>query len=311
MHIERFLTWLRTEKRFSALTLRAYSDDIMAFSTFCLQRGNEEAGEADFTLVSSDDIRSWMLDLSDTQHLKPASVNRKLSALRSFFRWLRKEGVVTKDPFLRIGFLKMPKPLPVSLPESRMEYLVSELGAAREADDFISIRNRLIVLFFYATGIRLEELRGINIEDFSPGFRELKIRGKGDKERIIPVLVPVAHAIERYLNEIKRENICKIDKKPLFLTGQGERMGRFEVYKVVKEALGEAGVPGKRSPHVLRHTFATHLLNSGADMREIQELLGHASLQSTQVYTHNSVAQLQKAYQAAHPRVSHHKSLEP
>jgi len=307
MLTERFLTCLRAEKRFSERTLRAYAGDLAEFSAFCLRNREEACDEPDFKLITADDIRAWVLHLSDVEKMKPTSVNRKLSALRSLFRWLRREGIVAKDLFLRIGHLKTPRVLPVYFPEIRMEGVVSELEAQSKSGDFIFLRNRLIVLLFYATGIRMAELAAIKLNDFSSGFRDLKVRGKGDKERIVPVLEPVAREIEQYLEEIKRENICNQDGKSLFLTLKGRGIGRTTVYEAVKGSLGRAGIRGKRSPHLLRHTFATHLLNDGADMREIQELLGHASLKATQVYTHNSITQLKRTYQTAHPRASHKK----
>ena len=317
MIVERFLTYLRAERRYSELTVRAYGDDIAEFSAFCLAESTrprdlfsapaDAPAEFDFTLVAPDDIRAWIIALSDPKSrsgkpLKAVSVNRKLCSVRALFRWLRKEGLIEKDPFLRIGFLKTPKKLPEYIPESKMQRVVEGLENPPQEEDVIAMRNRLIVLMFYTTGMRLAELVGVNRGDFLPGFSELKVHGKGDKERIVPILVPVRRQIERYLQEINRENICKSGENSLFLTEKGDRIGRAEVYRVVREALGEAGIRGKRSPHVLRHTFATHLLNSGADMREIQELLGHASLQATQVYTHNSITQLKDAYRRAHPR---------
>lgn len=154
----------------------------------------------------------------------------------------------------------------------------------------------------YACGLRLAELIGIDCDDFSDDYRTLRIRGKGDKERIVPVMEFVREKILRYLDLIRRQNICKSGEKALFLTLKGERVSRTAVYRIVQRELGRGGVQGKKSPHVLRHTFATHLLNGGADMREIQELLGHASLQATQVYTHNSIARLREVYAKAHPR---------
>lgn len=311
MLTERFITYLRAEKRYSELTVGAYAQDIAEFSGFCLRgkdgESKEQPAEPDFARVTPDDIRAWIVQLSDDQKLKPSSVNRKLSALRSLFRWLRKEGLVTRDPFLRIGFLKTPKALPVYVPEGKMQRVVEGLGEHAAPEDFTAVRNRLIVLLFYSTGIRLAELVSVDLADFSPGFKELKIRGKGDKERIVPILAPVGREVARYLDIIRQENICNQDGKSLFLTVRGERISRTAVYRVVRAALGEAGIRGKRSPHILRHTFATHLLNSGADIREIQELLGHSSLKATQVYTHNSITKLKEAYQTAHPRASHKK----
>ena len=159
-----------------------------------------------------------------------------------------------------------------------------------------------ILTLFLGTGIRISELVGINRDDFSDNYTSLRVRGKGDKERLVPILEFLREKILHYLELIDRQNICNSAEKALFLTHKGKRIARITVYRIVKEELARGGVQGKKSPHVLRHTFATHLLNGGADMREIQELLGHASLQATQVYTHNSIARLRDAYAKAHPR---------
>ena len=160
----------------------------------------------------------------------------------------------------------------------------------------------MIVLRFYACGLRLAELVDIDRGDFSDDFTSLRVRGKGDKERLVPVLEFLREKILHYLTLIEGQNICNSSEKALFLTHKGKRISRMTVYRVVRGELEQSGVQGKKSPHVLRHTFATHLLNGGADMREIQELLGHASLQATQVYTHNSIARLREVYAKAHPR---------
>ena len=171
-----------------------------------------------------------------------------------------------------------------------------------DSERFTTERNSLIVLLLYACGLRLAELVGIDRTDFSEDYTSLRVRGKGDKERIVPVMEFLREKILHYLELIKRQNICNFSEKALILTQKGKRISRSVVYRVVREELARGGVQGKRSPHVLRHTFATHLLNGGADMREIQELLGHASLQATQVYTHNSIARLREVYNKAHPR---------
>ena len=301
---EEFLTYLRTERRYSEHTVRAYGSDIESFIEYCLGCSDDPGSEFSPERVSPEDIRGWMLELSKKGE-KATSINRKISSLRALFRYLRKTERLHRDPFLKLGPLKTPKPLPVFIPESRMEHVVE--GMQQEPADFESIRNRLIILFFYTTGLRLAELIAIDTDHFTPGFRELKVRGKGDKERIIPVLPIVREQISEYLDEIKRQNICNTEGKSLFLTKQGRRISRSAVYRLVREELERAGVQGKRSPHVLRHTFATHLLDGGADMREIQQLLGHSSLRATQVYTHNSIAQLKETYHIAHPRASHKK----
>ena len=190
--------------------------------------------------------------------------------------------------------------LPAFVPESRMNGIVSECEC--DSEDFVRERNSLIILLLYTCGLRLAELVGIDRDDFSADFSSLRIRGKGDKERIVPMLEFVREKILHYIGLIERQNICISSEKALFLTHKGKRISRTAVYRTVQEELDRAGVQGKKSPHVLRHTFATHLLNGGADMREIQELLGHASLQATQVYTHNSIAGLREIYAKAHPR---------
>ena len=185
-------------------------------------------------------------------------------------------------------------------PESRMTTIVSECGP--DSEDFLTERNSLIILMFYACGLRLAELVGIDRSDFSADYTSLRVRGKGDKQRMVPILEFLREKILHYLGLIERQNICISSEKALFLTHKGKRISRSVVYRTVQEELTRAGVQGKKSPHVLRHTIATHLLNGGADMREIQELLGHASLQATQVYTHNSIARLREIYAKAHPR---------
>ena len=208
--------------------------------------------------------------------------------------------LLTQNIFLRIHSLKTSRRLPAFVPESRMTGIVSECEF--DSDRFTTERNSLIVLLLYACGLRLAELVGIDRTDFSADYTSLRVRGKGDKERIVPVMEFVREKILHYIELIERQNICKSSEKALILTQKGKRISRSVVYRVVREELGRGGVQGKRSPHVLRHTFATHLLNGGADMREIQELLGHASLQATQVYTHNSIARLREIYNKAHPR---------
>ena len=209
-------------------------------------------------------------------------------------------GHTADDIFRSVRSLRTPRRLPVFVPESRMNGIVSECEC--DSEDFVRERNSLIILLLYTCGLRLGELVGIDRDDFSADFSSLRIRGKGDKERIVPMLEFVREKILHYIGLIERQNICISSEKALFLTHKGKRISRTAVYRTVQEELDRAGVQGKKSPHVLRHTFATHLLNGGADMREIQELLGHASLQATQVYTHNSIARLREIYAKAHPR---------
>ena len=314
--IEPFLTYLRTERRYSELTVKAYGDDLRQFVLFCLhgKASDEEpvSSESEEVMksfdprgVTADDLRAWIVSLTGEKKLSARSVNRKISAVKAYFRYLRKEHVVEKDLFTRISALKTSGRLPVFVEESRMYRIVESL--LQPTDDFETERDAVVVLLFYATGIRLAELTGIRLDDFSPDYTVLKVRGKGDKERVVPVIEPVAARIAHYRRLILAQDICKNENKFLILTHKGEPIGRSEVYRIVHEVLRGCGVQGKCSPHVLRHTFATHLLDHGADIRVIQELLGHASLETTQVYTHNSIAKLKEVYNRAHPRAKKYK----
>ena len=291
-----FLTYLEAERRYSPLTIRNYRRDIERFLAWL---GVDEAS-FDPSQLRTEDIREWILYRTEKSHIGPASMNREVSSLRALWHYLRRQGIVTQDIFRSVRSLRTPRRLPVFVPESRMNGIVSECEC--DSEDFVRERNSLIILLLYTCGLRLAELVGIDRDDFSADFSSLRIRGKGDKERIVPILEFVREKILHYIGLIERQNICISSEKALFLTHKGKRISRTAVYRTVQEELDRAGVQGKKSPHVLRHTFATHLLNGGADMREIQELLGHASLQATQVYTHNSIARLREIYAKAHPR---------
>lgn len=294
--LSEFIRYLTTERRYSPLTIRNYRHDGEQFLAWM---GCDEA-HFDPRAVTTAQVREWIIYRSEQGKLSAASMNREIASLRSFFRWMYRTGIVEKDIFRQITPLKTSRRLPVFVPESRMTPLVEE--CVRDNDDFTAERNALIVLLFYACGLRLAELVGIDRDDFSDNFTSLRVRGKGDKQRIVPVLEFVREKILHHLDLIERQNICNSSEKALFLTHKGKRISRSVVYRAVQAELTGAGIQGKKSPHVLRHTFATHLLNGGADMREIQELLGHASLQATQVYTHNSIARLREIYAKAHPR---------
>lgn len=323
--LEQFIQYIEAEKRYSPLTVKNYRRDIERFIRWCEEEAEEEGLRiAPFKAeeVESTHIREWVCYRTTKgkgrrmQGLTAASLNRELSSLRSFFRYLKRIEAIKKDPTHLIHTLKTSKRLPSFVPESRMRRLLNEeqhpapprsIAASdpekgAEISNFLLLRDQLILRIFYGCGIRLAELVRIDIDDFSADFSTLRVVGKGNKERMIPLVAPLKKDILAYISQIKGQNICKNEEKALFLTHQGARISRITVYRIVKRALREGGVQGKRSPHVLRHTFATHLLNHGADMREIQELMGHASLQATQVYTHNSIAQLQKIYLTAHPR---------
>lgn len=294
--LEKFIDYLQAERRYSPLTVRNYRRDLERFFAW-LGTSDKEFDPAG---VTADRVRAWIVHRTAGDNISPRSMNRELSTLRTFFGWMMREGLVGKDVLHAVGALKTARRLPAFVPESRMEGVVGT--CVDPADDFLTERDRLIVLLFYACGLRLQELVGIDRGDFSDDFRSLRVRGKGDKQRVVPLLEPVRRQIMAYLAMIDRRNICISGEKPLFLTQKGTRISRSTVYRLVQRILSGAGVQGRKSPHVLRHTFATHLLNAGADIREIQELLGHSSLEATQVYTHNSIARLKEIYRKAHPR---------
>ena len=291
-----FIRYLSAERRYSPLTVRNYKHDVEQFLAWL----DCDESRFDPRSVTTEQIREWIIFRTEEGKLSAGSMNREVASLRAFFRWLHRTGAVEKDIFRMISTLKTSRRLPAFVPESRMTTIVSECGP--DSEDFLTERNSLIILMFYACGLRLAELVGIDRSDFSADYTSLRVRGKGDKQRMVPILEFLREKILHYLGLIERQNICISSEKALFLTHKGKRISRSVVYRTVQEELGRAGVQGKKSPHVLRHTFATHLLNGGADMREIQELLGHASLQATQVYTHNSIARLREIYAKAHPR---------
>ena len=291
-----FIRYLTAERRYSPLTVRNYRHDVEQFLAWL----DCDETRFDPRSVTTDQIREWIIFRTEEGKLSAASMNREVASLRTFFRWLLRTGAVEKDIFRSISSLKTSRRLPAFVPESRMTTIVSD--CENDSEDFTTVRNSLVILMLYACGLRLAELVGIDRGDFSADYTSLRIRGKGDKQRIVPILEFLREKILHYLGLIERQNICNSSEKALFLTHKGKRISRSAVYRTVQDELTRAGVQGKKSPHVLRHTFATHLMNGGADMREIQELLGHASLQATQVYTHNSIARLREVYAKAHPR---------
>lgn len=294
--LEEFLAYLTAELRYSPLTIRNYRRDAERFMAWRQAEGRPGG----FAEVTTDDVRAWIIHRTECDGVCAASMNRELSSLRALFRWLHRTGRIQHDIFFKIRALKTPRRLPVFVPDTRMADILRDCRSSTA--DFRSERDALVVLMLYSCGLRLSELVGIDRSDFSGDYRSLKIRGKGDRQRIVPIIERLRQRILHYLETVRRQNICNYEEKALFLTSKGRRISRSAVYRLVTETLGREGVQGKKSPHVLRHTFATALLNAGADMREIQELLGHASLQTTQIYTHNNIARLRDVYASAHPR---------
>ena len=306
--LDEFIRYIEAERRYSPLTVRNYRRDaerFMAWWSATLAQG----APFDPCEVSADDIREWIIHRTEKEHIAARAMNRELSTLRTLYRWLRSTGRVQKDIMQAVPSLRASRRLPAFVPESRMTQIVDECETP--ADDFAEERNALIILLFYSCGLRLSELIGLDRDDFSAASATLRVRGKGDKERVVPLLAEAVAKIEAHIARIERQNICRTPEKALFLSDSGRRISRSTVYRLVRKELAQADVQGKKSPHVLRHTFATHLMNGGADMREIQELMGHATLQATQVYTHNSIAHLQRVYAKAHPRARDGENEQP
>lgn len=286
--LQHFENYLRQEKRYSAHTCLAYVQDLEQYAIFaeCQQL-------SDWQQQNSAIIRSWMVQLLESG-LSNRTVNRKLASLRTFFRWLLKEGKLTENPMLRIQGPKAEKRLPVFVKETELS---PERIEPLFGNHFEGLRNRLIIELFYQTGMRLSEL--IDLKEGALTDQYLKVLGKRNKERLIPISVELAEMIFRYKNAKKALGLSHPN---LLVRTNGEALYPQFVYRLVREVIGTLSGVEKRSPHVLRHTFATHMLNNGAGLETLKDLLGHANLSATQVYTHNSFAQLRKAYGSAHPR---------
>ena len=298
--VDQFLEWLECERRYSPLTVRNYRHDVDEFLSWC----GTTREEFEPHRIKREDVVDWSIHLLEDRRLKSASVNRAVASLRTLWRWMAARGYVDANITKVISQLNTPKRLPSFVPESRMEEVLATMRDDLASDDFLRVRNVVIVLLIYTAGLRLSELVGANVEDLAPDYSSLRVVGKGNKVRVQPLIEGMAPILKKYFSQFSLQNICIGQKKPLILSQKGRRISQRTVERIVDGVLRSAGVQGKTSPHVLRHTFATHLLNRGSDLREIQELLGHSSLVATQVYTHTNIEQLREVYAAAHPRGS-------
>lgn len=298
MLIDEFIVWLEAERRYSPLTVRNYRRDIDDFVAFC----GLTHDDFDPKSIKREDVEEWMVYLGEERKLKTTSINRTIASLRTLWRWMLAHNHVEKDIMKTLRQYKPPKRLPTFVPDTRMEDVISELREDIASDDFVRLRDALIVLLIYTAGLRLSELVNANVEDLSPDYTSLRVMGKGRKERIQPLIASLGEVIKKYFIQNSSQNICTGQKKALILSNKGARISRRTVERIVDKKLKGVGIQGKTSPHVLRHTFATRVLNEGGDLREIQELLGHSSLKATQVYTHLDIERLKHAYAMAHPR---------
>ena len=294
MVIERFLEYIAIERKYSNRTVEAYRDDLRDFCAFL----GWEIADFDPSRVDEGDIKTWMIDLLD--HGKsPRSIKRYLSSLRSFYKFMLRTGVVTKDVTRKVIAPKVDKPLPVFFKESEMQRAIAYEA---QADDFESIRDCLIIEMLYQTGMRQAEMLGLTDSDIDLVQGQVRIFGKRKKERIVPIGESLVNQIKDYL--ASRKSLGSVSKFFVRIKrgGEVEPMNKSTLYNIVRARMGEVSTLKKHSPHVLRHTFATTMLNNGADIRTIQSLMGHASLAATQVYTHTTFEQVRKAYNQAHPR---------
>ena len=291
MDKQRFLNFLKFEKRYSEHTLEAYGLEIDTFLTF-LEEENIAFEEVDYRLV-----RQYLAMLRDSGR-QASSINRTISSLRSFYKFLVRENLSQRNPMHLVKALKIPKKLPVVVEESKMLTLLDKMG---ETDDFETVRDFLVLELLFGTGIRLAELLAIQERDIDLYNKKVLIFGKRNKERFVPIHTTLVNTVKRYLHA---KYIQDFENKSAYLivTKEGKPAYRALIYRIVKKYLSQITSQDKKSPHVLRHSFATALLNNGADLNAIKELLGHAGLAATQVYTHNSVERLKSIYKQAHPK---------
>lgn len=287
-----FLDYLHYERNYSGKTVSAYAEDISQLEEFA----KEEVGEFNPAEVKSDLIREWIVSLMDKGYTS-TSVNRKLSSLRSFYKYLLKQGVVEVDPLRKISGPKNKKPLPSFLKEGEMNRLLDETDFG---EGFKGCRDHLIIGMFYATGMRLSELIDLDDKDVDFSASLLKVTGKRNKQRLIPFGDELRDAMLTYV-DVRNETVSE-RSEAFFIRENGERLYKSLVYNLVKRNLSKVVTLKKRSPHVLRHTFATTMLNNEAELGAVKELLGHSSLATTEIYTHTTFEELKKVYKQAHPR---------
>ncbi len=290
--IDSFIKYLQFEKRFSPHTLLSYKTDLAQADTFISENFQCALKDANYQA-----LRSWLIHLVE-QGLESKSVNRKIACLKSYFKFLLSREIIEKNPADKLKPLKTPKKLPSFVRESEMVVLLDQLPFP---EGFVGCRDKLILNFLYGTGIRLSELIGLREADINLYQNTVKVLGKRNKERVIPIPLALAFDVRKYI-ELKREFLLEKSTNFLIVTEEGSQSYPMMIYRVVKAYLNMVTTSEKKSPHVLRHTFATHLLNKGADLNAVKDLLGHAGLAATQVYTHNTLDKLKAVYKQAHPK---------
>ena len=290
---ESFINYLKYEKRYSPHTVVAYKNDLDQFVDFT----TIVVGEFHVKEVSLDTVRGWLLHLME-QGLTPRSIHRKVTTVKSFYNYLMREEIVDSNPARNVTLPKVRKKLPNFVDEQSLNHLLDD-GDIFD-DDFTGIRNKLIIALFYGTGIRLAELIGLKEQDINQKEKLIRVLGKRQKERIIPYPVEINNLLNNYVRA--RDELLGYKPVNLLVTVKGKKVYEKLIYRVVKSSLSKVTLLEKKSPHVLRHTYATHLLNKGADLNAVKELLGHSNLAATQVYTHTTFEKLRDSYKQAHPR---------
>ena len=294
MYIDQFADYLRLERNYSPKTVASYRRDLVLFQQFL---GGIDDG-LDLLTADRDTVRLWVVDMMDKGEAT-TTVNRKLSTLRSFYRFLRIRGITDKSPVQGIKGPKNKKPLPQFVKESDMDKLL-DYPEIKLGEGYMGIRNKTVIAVFYETGMRMAELIGLDDRDIDFGTRTIKVTGKRDKQRFIPFGAELEVRLKEYLEARNAEfGQCQ---GAFFLNRKGERIPRHQVYLLVKDALSRVSDVSKKSPHVLRHTFATSMLNHDAELGAVKELLGHNSLQTTEIYVHTTFQELKEIYKQAHPR---------
>lgn len=293
MVLQSFISYLSLEKNYSLHTVHAYSRDIEAFILFCSDEYELlNIDEVDYSL-----IRGWIVRLVDSD-VTNRSINRKIASLKSYYKFLQGIGKIEVNPLAKHRTLKTSKKIEVPFSEEEMQKVLSQI---QFTNDFEGLRNKLIIELLYTTGIRRAELIGLQMGDVDMSSKLLKVLGKRNKERIVPLLPTTCNLFATYFEHRKALEAIT-DEAHVFLLNSGYKLYETLVYRVINKYFSEVSTKVKKSPHILRHTFATHMLNKGADLNSVKELLGHSSLASTQVYTHNSIAELKKVHAKAHPR---------
>lgn len=290
--ISTFLNYLKFEKRYSQHTIISYENDLNQFFSYLLH----QYPDTTINDVKSMMVRSWLAQLKGEEDLTAKSINRKISALKSFFKYQMKLGLLIQTPMGTIVAPKITKRLPSFIQESQLDTLFHHVEFA---DNWQGSTEKLVLDLFYATGMRLSELIQLKESQIDSSYRQIKVLGKGNKERIIPVSQQLIEGIQQYIQHkpVKLEGVHNV-----FVNEKGKPLNPRSVYGFVKKNLGLVTTAQKKSPHTLRHSFATHLMNNGADLNAVKELLGHSSLAATQVYTHNTIEKLKEVFQKAHPK---------